>query len=85
MKFLMHYFQFSKQNFTSKANNSVVSMFDDTLIEHALSTKDNVCYIRTLLSLDFGHDDEIKKIGTKVGPNMILPSCSPLDIPKKSM
>ena len=35
-------------------------MLDDTLIEHALSTKDSVCYIRTLLPLDLGHDNEIK-------------------------
>ena len=62
IKFPMHYFQFSKQNFTSKANNSVVSMLDHTLIEHVLSTKDSVCYIRTLLSLDLGHDNEIKKL-----------------------
>ena len=37
-------------------------MLDHTLIEHALSTKDSVCYIRTLLSLDLGHDNEIKKL-----------------------
>ena len=37
-------------------------MLDDTLIEHALSTRDSVCYIRTLLSLDLGHDNEIKKL-----------------------
>ena len=30
-------------------------------------------------------EEQIKKIGTRVRPNMILSSCSPLDIPKKSM